>query len=203
MLRDMRGETPRPVPSGLARRRPLRHVTRVLLSLLCVWLAACAPLTPRTPDWPPGLPPRAGFAAVYAEDPANHAYQDEATYLLWVRRFYTGWAGFPQGWLDVARDVVRQLPAADQAAAATTLAALGERIAAEWAKKTPTRRIHNQTAAAWGDALALAVEREAVPAYLARVTADVDALYARRLDHVAITVERYFPDAADDPFYAP
>lgn len=199
----MEVETTRPVPDGLVRRHPCSRAAHVLLSLLCGWLAACAPLMPRTPDWPPELPPRAWFAAVYAEDPANHAYQEEATYLLWVHRFYTGWAGFPQGWLEVARDVVHQLPADDQAAAATTLAALGQRIAAEWAKKTPTRRIHNRTAAAWGDALALAVERDTVLAYLARVTTDVDALYTRRLDYPAITVERYFPDVADDPFYAP
>lgn len=184
------------------RPRPLR-AKRVLPALLCAVLAACTPLTPRAPEWPPDLPPRAWFATVYAEDRSNHTYQDEATYLLWVRRFYLGWAGFPQGWGEIARDVVRQLPADAQADAAATLAMLGQRIAAEWAKKTPSRRIHNRTAAAWGDALALAVERDTVTSYLARVAADVDALYARRLDYRAITVERYFPDIADDPFYAP
>jgi hypothetical protein len=171
--------------------------------LLWVLLAACAPLANRAPDWPPELPPRAWFAGNYAEDTANHAFQDEATYLSWVRRFYTGWAGFPRGWLEVAQEVERLVPPARQAETRLALVSLGWRIAAEWAKKDPSRRIHNHTAAAWGDALAVAVEREAVTGFLARVAADVDALYARRLDHEAITVARYFPEVAQDPLYGP
>lgn len=165
--------------------------------LAVVMLAAGCALWPQA-GWPPAAPPQAFFAAAWARDVANQAFQDRDDYLLWVARFYRGWLGYPGGWLAVSAHVLAALPPASREAHRALLARLGRDVAAEWAKRKPTRRIHNRTVATWGEVLTEAGQRGAVAATLDSLAVDVEAVLSGRLNRRAITMQRYFPTVVDD-----
>ena len=166
-----------------------------LLLALTALIAACMTRAPE-PPWPDGIPPRAGFSAEWQRSAANQALQSEAEYLVWVRRFYTGYNAVP-GWLRMTEQVLQRLPPEERAAASARLSELGARIGREWAKDNSVRRLNTRTAGVWRDALLEALARGELDLYLDRLSADVDALLAGELANDAIRFERYYVDEFD------
>lgn len=172
-----------------------------VVSVALLATAGCALLTPEDASWPDDLPPLAYFRDAYAADPVNRAVQSEADYLSWIYRFYKGWIAYAVGWLDIRAGVVASVPPAEAERVGARLDAIGRSIAAEWAKASRTRYVYKQTLAAWGEALAEAVNRGEVDALIDRVEADLKALAARTLSPDVITTDRYYPGLDDgDPF---
>lgn len=167
------------------------HPRRLVLACL-VLLGGCAGMAQRASDWPEGLPARGHYERLYALDHVNQASgQTLAEYLLWVRRFYTGWGPQPDGWHATAAQILAEIDPTRYAVVHAELAMLGTLISGEWAKLSPARVIRNRTVAVWGEALAAAsIEGEYEP-LIDRVRADVLALLDGTLDPQAITRERY------------
>ena len=173
----------------------------VLLTLAA--LAGCTFTPVRQRDWPVDVPPLSHYETVYDNDSANQAIQTKDDYLTWVIRFYQGWEGYPRGWRDIRRNATAAIAADRRAAVDEKFARLGKFISGEWAKDVASRAIFTSTVAAWGDALAEAVERGEVDTLLDRVAEDVEALLSRKLDADSITLDRYYEPSTDDALFDP
>ena len=177
------------------RRRGQRGGRRALGWLIpLVLVAGCAPLPELVEDWPAGIPPRSHYKALYAADKVNQAAQEEAAYLTWVKRFYSGWFAYPGGWSSIHRDVVDTVAADRRQAMHKKMQKLGLLISGEWAKNSKRRVIRNRTIAAWGQAVVIAGDRGELEPFLERIEKDVDALFAGTLKPADIDIERYFDD---------
>ncbi len=147
-------------------------------------------------SWPNGIPPQSFFRAEWRAATANREYQGEEEYLLWVVRFYEGDTRVP-GWIDITVRILERLPESEHAWVAGRLSELGGRIAREWAKDNSVRRLNTRSAAVWRDVLLEALARGELPEYLDRLSDDVDALLAGKLDNDLIRFERYYVDKFD------
>ncbi len=177
----------------------LRFPLRLVLVALIIGsglLAGCMTRAPE-PEWPAGIPPRSFFIAEWRESANNRPLQSRDEYLLWVARFYTGYGAVP-GWLTMTSGVIQRLPSAEHDAIESRLYELGGRIGAEWAKDNSVRRLSTRSAGVWRDALLEAFRRNELTAYLDRLSADVDALLAGRLQNDVISFQRYYMDEFDD-----
>ena len=183
-----------------------------MLALLSL-LAACATTQRQLPPWPAGLPPVEEFQAVHQADAENALVQSEGEYLKWIKRFYLGWALYPNGWDWLTDTVLRETPDYQQRLHLKhQMADIGQRIGGEWAKDSRHRYINTSHLMVWGNAVKLALKKGQQMDLANRISADVDALLATTLHPSAVDLNRYFPDKNpvvaqeevefDDPFDA-
>jgi hypothetical protein len=169
---------------------------RALLLAAQVLLVACGTVTPSSVDWPEELPRRSLFVAAWEADAANRQLQDLDNYLDWVQRFYIGNNLVP-GWTTMTRELQARVTPLRWQAVEPRMQALGERIAAEWAKDNSLRRINTRCAAVWRDALQESLVRDDLDGFLTRLEADVTALLDGSLVADQIRFERYYVDEFD------
>ncbi|MBT8149886.1 MAG: hypothetical protein KJO62_00685, partial [Gammaproteobacteria bacterium] len=149
--------------------------TAILFSLL----TACATTQRGLPPWPAELPPVEEFLSAHRADAANAAVQNEAEYLKWIKRFYLGWALYPNGWQWLTDTVMRETPDYQQRLHLKhQMADIGQRIGAEWAKDSRHRYINTSHLMVWGDAVKLAVRKGTQMQLADAISADVDGLLA-------------------------
>lgn len=182
--------------------------------LLTALLQGCSN-TPRIADsWPADIPEVAYYEDTFAADVDNQQHQDKNDYLLWVVRFYDGWAFYPRGWKWLIDEVDSTVSDKDRAQMLQLMTSLGEKISAEWSKDRRARTVNTTHLLIWGDALKLAVKDSSQLELANRISLDVDELLERRLQPDDINLDRYFgapegattvareegADAFDDPF---
>jgi hypothetical protein len=161
--------------------------------LLCL-LQSCAIAvrnSAESEEWPPYLPGRELFERAWEQDAANQRLQSEEEYLLWVRRFFEGFAGTP-GWREMSVEVASRIDPATAAEAAPLLAGLGVRISREWAKDNSVRRIDTRMVSVWRTALAEALWVNDLLPFLQRLEDDISGLLAGTLAPELIDVDRYY-----------
>lgn len=152
-------------------------------------------------SWPKEAPPRADFEAEYAADKSNQAVQSEEEYLLWVKRFYTGWRLYGDGWNDLVPDVLSDIEDPDvHQELEDTLYTIGQDIASEWAKDTEDRRVHTRHLSVWGNAMRDAMTRGETEELINDIARDVARLMDRQLTVGDITSGRYHEEDEDDVF---
>ena len=175
----------------LIKSRDVRFVP-VVLTLTLV-LSSCSSFGP----WPGGAADRDYFEALYAEDEANQALQEEADYLYWIRRFYNGLNLVP-GWNQASRQLLARVEEEQQAEVSDRLDILGRDIASEWAKDNRVRLINTRMVNIWRQALMEAIAQDDLLPFLDVLEADVNALLSGSLDGDDIYFERYYEDEFDD-----
>ena len=184
--------------------------TAPLISRLCVLtvfvllLASCSIKVPvLDTDWPedPEVPERGWFAARYVSDTGNQQHQRPTEYLRWVVRFYFGWINHSTGWVDVTRRVTDSAAAGPESELARRMMLLGRRIAAEWAKESPEKRINNHAIAVWNKALLIAADEGEIDATVLNVARDVDGIFSGKIATAEINMARYFPDHDEPPSF--
>ncbi|MBN4075394.1 hypothetical protein JYU22_02305 [Gammaproteobacteria bacterium AH-315-E17] len=143
--------------------------------------------------WSEQLPPQGYFADYYQYDIDNQLYQDQESYLAWVRVFYSG-SAISIGWLQLTEDLLIEMPANKQQEYAELLAELGQRIGAEWARDNGLRLIDTRSASAWRDALIEAVSLGDLEDYMQRFEIDVNAVLAGSLSKEEIEFSRYYAE---------
>lgn len=183
----------------------------LIASILSLVLSACVSGPQAPPPWPEQLPPQALFQSAHQADAANAAVQGEQEYLKWVKRFYLGWALYPNGWEWLTSSVLRETDDhQERLMIKEQMYSIGQRIGAEWAKDSRHRYIDTSHLMVWGDALKLAIKQGTQLPLAGKISADVDALLAASLRPAQIRMGRYFPEdnsvvaqegaGFDDPF---
>ena len=181
--------------------------------MLALVLSACVSGPQAPPPWPEQLPAQAIFESAFRADADNSAVQSEQEYLKWVKRFYLGWALYPNGWEWLTSSVLRETDDHQQRLMIKEqMYSIGQRIGAEWAKDSRHRYINTSHLMVWGDALKLAIKDGSQLSLAGKISADVDALLAAQLRPAKIRMGRYFPEhnsvavqeeaGFDDPFDA-
>lgn len=89
----------------------------------------------------------------------------------WYKAFHEGNLGV-DGWLDISRDILSKLPAAQQPEQQVSLMQLGDKIGREWAKDNRTRKIDTGMLRKWGKELKDASEQGPLP--LTRAIASIN-----------------------------
>jgi len=171
----------------------ITHRLSIAAMFFTVLCAACARAPVDRVTWPEDLPPLNYYEREYQRDQSNQSVQSKEDYLKWVRRFYRGWNLYPDGWNDTIRDIL--LGVEDDNARERLrkkLARLGKLISAEWAKSSDDRAIRSRELSVWGQALLKAVNMNEEERLVDRVTGDVNALLARRLDPTEVSLTRYY-----------
>lgn len=164
---------------------------------LALMTASCVSLEEK-PEWPQELPSRTWYESRYAADPYNQQYQTKQEYMLWVQRFYSGWAGIP-GWHSIREQVLADAEPAQRSHLESQMRDLGQRMSAEWAKASDRRRILAGTVQVWIDAANEAGVHGDHERLLQQISDDVDALIAGQLEPRVITLRRYYPDTDPPP----
>lgn len=182
-----------------------RRLTLGLLLLLSslVFLSGCAVWKTdiSRANWPEKAPPRADFEAEYAADKANQEVQTKEEYLLWVKRFYTGWRLYSDGWIDLVPEVLSEVEDSElRAELEAELYSMGRDIASEWAKNTEGRRVHTRHLSVWGNAMRDAMASGETKDMIEQISHDVDQLMDRKLTIGDITAARYHEVDEDDVF---
>ncbi len=168
-----------------------------IILLLPLVLMACT--NPKKVDsialeWPSDIPKLSYYQNLYSQDTHNQAAQSEDDYLMWVKRFYKGWAGFSRGWLEVSDELVEGINSDRQVVVKEKLAVLGKEVSGEWAKKSDQRLIYSKNLSIWGNVLSEASYQENVESVIDHISEDVDLMMAKQLEPDAITMKRYFPN---------
>ncbi len=160
-------------------------------------LTACASYQDIGSDWHQALPPVDIFVAAYESDDENAQIQAIEVYLLWVKRFYQGWALYENGWLKMSDDLARRIKdPAERRAAAAKIRRIGLLVAPEWAKEKDSRYITTSMIVVWGESLLESLDRGNPLRLMDAVLTDIDLLEGGQLDVEDISVERYFPSTA-------
>jgi hypothetical protein len=174
----------------------LRLVTTFGFCLIL--LSACTHLKDQ---WPDQVPSRSQFIKSYNSDQPNKSVQTEQEYLLWVQRFYLGWEIYRRGWLQVTDELVAEVKdPTEKRIARKKMKNLGLKISREWAKKSKHRRIYTRHVAIWGNALLESLDKGESITLIDKVTSDVNALLAHKLEPKMITENRYYPQDENNPF---
>lgn len=170
----------------------------VLISMVFI-VSACTTVSQRTADWQPEWPPVDYFEAQHQADPANAEVQAVDDYVKWVKRFYNGWAFYPDGWDWLTATVMKELDDYPQRLRMKEkMHGMGMRISAEWAKDGNHRVINSQHLLAWADAVKMSVQRNQEELLADKVSADIDLLLAGKLNPSVIRLVRYFPRSKAD-----
>jgi len=144
-------------------------------------------------DWPGQLPEQDYFVDYYQHNTGNQIYQDQASYLNWVRVFYLGNPVSP-GWLQLTKELLYEAPLNKQQEYIEFMALLGQRIAAEWALSNQVRLIDSRSASVWRDALIEAVTIGDLENYMKRFESDVNAILVGSLSKEEIEFSRYYEE---------
>jgi hypothetical protein len=174
----------------------LSVISRLLFTLLLLQLVACRSVAPPATAVTGSSNNEQFFIAAWQADQPNQAVQSQADYLGWVARFYSG-GGNVSGWQQMTDQVLARVPAEQHDTLVVQLDTLGRQIGAEWAKDNSIRLIDTRIVATWRDALLEALSRQDLAAYIAKLTADLEALMGRSLQVDAIRFERYYEDEFD------
>lgn len=167
------------------------------LFMLCMMSAGCA-VAPKKPEWPADMPPRSYYESRYTEDLDNQQDQSLQKYLKWVKVFYAGWGGV-RGWRSIRAEILADVDAAERERLREGLDDLGKRISGEWAKAYGRRVIDSRMVQVWINAAYEASARREHRRLLNRISRDVDALLAGKLEPGVVSLNRYYPDAAQPP----
>jgi hypothetical protein len=160
--------------------------------LLASTLSSCT-IFQSSDDWSAQLPPKSYFVDYYQRSTDNHPYQDQESYLGWVKIFYEGNPLSP-GWLQLTEGLLFESPEDKKQEYADVMAELGQRIGAEWAQNNRVRLIDTRCASIWRDALIEAVEIGDLENYMLRFQADVYAILEGSLDKEEIEFSRYYEE---------
>lgn len=145
-------------------------------------------------EWPSHIPERAHFEAAYASDINNQSAQSEEEYLKWVKRFYLGWALYPNGWDWLTAKMLKQTSDEKQAYVKKSMYTIGERIGTEWSKDGAHRKINSSHLMTWGNVLRLALKRGLQYDLIVKISSDTKALLAEEIKSSEINFDRYFPE---------
>lgn len=171
-------------------------ISRFIVTYVLVLLLGACMSGPRQ-EWPAQLPNQQVFEAAFVADQANGAVQTEADYLLWVKRFYLGWALYPNGWEWLTATVLDATPdALERDRLRRQMAGIGQKIGSEWAKDSQHRSINTSHLIVWGNAVRLAVKDGSQAMLADKIGADVDELRAQALRPSQIEMDRYFPESS-------
>lgn len=152
-------------------------------------------------SWPEKAPPRSVFEAEYTADKANQEVQSKEEYLLWVKRFYTGWRLYSDGWNDLVPEVLSDVEDPElRTDLEEELYTMGRDIASEWAKNTEGRRVHTRHLSVWGNAMRDAMANGETKTMIEQISQDVDQLMDRKLTIGDITAARYHEIDENDVF---
>ena len=124
------------------------------LMVSCLLLPSCSLFKIESRDWPANWPPESYFEGIYALDEANQAVQSYAEYIVWVKRFYSGWIFYPSGWDGMVEQLLatKEDPVL-QARFRQRMLEMGAKISSEWAKDDYHRHINSQHLLNWSDAV--------------------------------------------------
>ncbi|HCH20534.1 MAG: hypothetical protein CL692_04025 [Cellvibrionales bacterium] len=175
-----------------------RSIKPIALILSCLLLASCSSLKVELRDWPANWPSESYFQAVYDRDQANQADQSYAEYIVWVKRFYSGWVFYPSGWDGMVEQLLatKEDPVL-QAWFRQEMLALGARISSEWAKDDNHRLINSRHLLNWSDAVRRSVAQGQEEWLLAEINQDVAGLLNGSITASSIEEKRYFSRSSD------
>lgn len=179
----------------------LKH--SLLISIIVLFISACATKNQPTDDWPTNIPPKSFFVSNYNKQVklgTNDASLN--THLFWIKRFYKG-AVVYIGWNEMTEMVLNSLhdaPIEKQEDTRKRFYVLGKKISIEWAQDNKHRNINSANIATWGNALRTSVKQNELFWFLDLVEKDVDALINHKLDMKVINRERYYPPEDFDDF---
>jgi hypothetical protein len=144
-------------------------------------------------DWPEPLPAQNYFVDYYELKADNQLYQEQESYLAWVKIFYFGNA-LSLGWIQLTEELLDKTPVYKQQEYAELMAEIGQLISAEWSLSNRTRLIDTRSASVWRDALAEAISADDLDNYLQRFNADVNSILAGSLSKEDIEFSRYYEE---------
>ena len=161
-------------------------------------LTSCSLFKIEPRDWPANWPPESYFQAIYDLDEANQTTQSYAEYIVWVKRFYSGWVFYPSGWDGMVEQLLatKEDPAL-QAWFRQGMLEIGAKISSEWAKDDYHRLINSQHLLNWSDAVRRSVAQGQEVWLLAEINQDVAALLNASVTALSIEQKRYFASARD------
>lgn len=115
----------------------------------------------------PAVAVEASIINVTYQIPANISPKEQK----WYKTFHEGNLGV-DGWVDISRNILSKLPAAQQPEQQLSLMQLGDKIGREWAKDNSTRKIDTGMLRKWGKELKNASEQGPLP--LTRAIASIN-----------------------------
>ncbi len=165
--------------------------TLLILPLLAM-LFSCSSL-PNEQSWSDDIPTVNYFLDKYTEDKAHQEALSQRDYLMWVHRFYYGWALYKRGWIQATQELNETLDTEQEKQLATDLMTqIGQLVAPEWAKNKDYRVINTRHLSIWGNTINTSVTKNQQISTLYSILADVNALLEKRINKQVITPERYF-----------
>jgi hypothetical protein len=174
----------------------LRIILSITFSLFLI--SGCTHLKDQ---WPDQVPSRTQFVKTYNNDLNNKNIQTQEEYLLWIQRFYLGWEIYKRGWLKMTNELLVEVDDPKQKEIIEKkMHDLGLKISREWAKKTKQRRIYTRHVAIWGNALLESLDKGESILLIDKVSEDVNALLAHKIEPKMITENRYYPQDENNPF---
>lgn len=155
-------------------------------------------------DWPTEIPAKAVFLQYYDNEPLSHRnILKEEDYLLWVNRFYYGWALYKRGWVQATNELEATVDdPQDKIKAKQLMVSIGNKIAPEWSKHSTYRSITTRHLSIWGNTINTSIAQGQQMETLPFILSDVNALLNNTLDGQAITAARYFSQTSpsETPF---
>lgn len=169
-----------------------RIFLQVPVLLIAILGAACVRAPVDRIEWPDDIPELEYYEQLYNQDLENQAVQSKKEYLMWVLRFYQGWKLHQDGWHSTTRDILNGIEDGPRKSRLRSkLARLGKLISGEWAKDSDSRRIRSRELSIWGQALLSYMDRGEEELFVDRVTRDVEALRAEKLEPQEVHLNRY------------
>jgi hypothetical protein len=153
--------------------------------------------------WPAEIPPIHVYTDYYSQDVGHQTALTEQEYLLWVHRFYYGWALYNRGWLKATDELVATLKTEnDKKDAKEKMLAIGKLVSPEWAKNKQYRVINSRHLGIWGNAINSSILAKEQMLMLDKILLDVQLLLEKRVEPNSIIEARYYLADSDDPFAA-
>ena len=176
----------------------VRSLRSIILMVSCLLLTSCSVFKIEPRDWSANWPPESYFQSIYDLDEANQTAQSYAEYIVWVKRFYSGWVFYPSGWDGMVEQLLatKEDPAL-QAWFRQGMLEIGAKISSEWAKDDYHRLINSQHLLNWSDAVRRSVAQGQEVWLLAEINQDVAALLNASVTASSIEQKRYFASGRD------
>ncbi len=176
----------------------VRSLRSMILMVSCLLLTSCSLFKIEPRDWSANWPSESYFQAVYDLDEPNQTAQSYAEYIVWVKRFYSGWVFYPSGWDGMVDQLLatKEDPVL-QAWFRQEMLELGAKINSEWAKDDNHRLINSQHLLNWSDAVRRSVVQGQEVWLLEEINQDIDALLNTSVTASSIERKRYFSSARD------
>ena len=174
-----------------------RNSRTFLLLIFIGFIGACAAKPVLDSDWPSALPPKAHYDRLYDMDISNHTVQTRDKYLYWVVKFYEGYNAI-DGWQQISKNILNSVQPKNYRIVSAKLDYIGRLVSGEWAKLSPERVIVNKTVGVWSQAANQAALNNDIEPFIDNMLVDVEALFAKKLTHQEITLERYYQNNTDE-----